>query len=208
VSVRGELGGTDRNFASAPGRRVERNPLSSIQSAAEYITNSGTPEPDVRAASQVIERQLAHMVRLIDDLLDMSRISLKKLILNLEAVELEPILQAGMEASRACIDKRGQRLEYKVATGSVVVNADTVRLPQVISNLLNNASKYSARGSNIVVSTSTDCDTAVISVKDDGIGLGEDQLSDIFELFVQVEQARDGFPRWMIPSRRSAMSQW
>lgn len=172
-----------------------RNPLSPIMNGLylmEPMMNDPVLMENTRA---MMMRQLQHMVRLVDDLMDLSRISRGKLDLRLEQVELTSVLAMAMESSRPLIDKNDHHLQVHMAPGSFIVNGDANRLMQVISNLLNNAAKYTPHGGNIDLRLERTDDQAVIRVKDDGIGIEKEALDKVFDMFAQVEnesKARTG----------------
>ncbi|MDQ3101281.1 MAG: ATP-binding protein, partial [Bacteroidota bacterium] len=172
-----------------------RNPLSPIMNGL-YLMEPMTQDPDLMENTRaMMMRQLQHMVRLVDDLMDLSRISRGKLDLRLEQVDLTSVLAMAMEASRPLIDKNDHHLQVHMAPGSFTVNGDMNRLMQVISNLLNNSAKYTPQGGNIDLRLDRLHDHAVITVKDDGIGIERDALDKVFDMFAQVDsepKARTG----------------
>jgi len=168
-----------------------RNPLAPIRTGLQLL--SGEPPPETaRHALAVMQRQTSHMVRLIDDLLDISRITRGKLELRRERVTLGAIVDAAVEASRPFIDWSGHELRVSVAAPSLVLDADLTRLAQVLSNLLNNACKYTSRGGAIELVADRNGDEVVIEVRDSGVGIPPHRLTDIFEMFSQVDHAHGG----------------
>jgi PAS domain S-box-containing protein len=166
-----------------------RNPLAPIGNAVEIMRLSEDPATQV-AARDVIERQLRQLVHLVDDLLDVSRISQGKLELRRERIELQAVLRNAVETSRPLID--ASRHELVIEPGPVpglVVDGDMTRLTQVVSNLLNNAAKYTPAGGRIAISTALDGAEAVVRVSDTGIGIPAERLPDVFEMFAQVDRA-------------------
>lgn len=164
-----------------------RNPLAPIRTGLQLL--SGAPPPDTtRHTIEVMQRQTAHMVRLIDDLLDVSRITRGKLELRRERVTLGSILDAALEGSRPLIDRNGHALRVSVAEPSLMLDADLTRLAQVVSNLLNNASKYTAPGGLIELGALRDGADVLIEVRDNGVGIPADRISDVFEMFSQVNR--------------------
>ena len=137
----------------------------------------------------MMERQLKQMVRLVDDLLDVSRITTGKLELRKERVDLASVLRDAVEASRPLIDRGGHELTVTLPPGPVLLDADPTRLAQVFLNLLNNAAKYSERGGHIRLSVERDGSEVVVSVRDTGIGIPAAHLPHVFEVFVQVDTA-------------------
>jgi PAS domain S-box-containing protein len=163
-----------------------RNPLAPIQSALNVHRLS----PDGSGRQQllgILERQMQLMVRLIDDLLDVSRINGGKLNLRKQRVPLSQVLSAALETARPLIEHAGHRLELDIEPGDLWLDADPQRLAQVFSNLLNNASKYTEPGGTLWVTLRRDGDEARVAVRDSGIGLSPEQLAEVFDLFVQVD---------------------
>ncbi|HET9653158.1 MAG TPA: ATP-binding protein, partial [Usitatibacter sp.] len=171
-----------------------RNPMAPIRTAVEILKRVEDPAKR-QSVLDMMDRQVRHMVRLIDDLLDVSRISRGKLQLQLQRTNLLPCIEHAIEACHGAMHRRSQRLDVELPTAPVFVNGDAVRLAQVVSNLLLNASKYSPPGTIITVSAEAHDGEAAIVVRDRGIGISPGNLQSIFELFSQVEPrgtARDG----------------
>ena len=166
-----------------------RNPLAPIRNALHIIHMAGDNRAAVEQAQTVMERQLLQMVRLIDDLMDVSRITRNKLKLCRERVELASVVRHALETSRPMIEAAGHELTIAMPPEPIYVDADPVRLAQVISNLLNNAAKYTERGGRIWLTAGRESDRAVIKVKDTGLGISAEHLSHIFEMFAQVEHS-------------------
>ena len=164
-----------------------RNPLAPIRYAFDILKLGLPPDPGTHEAGEMIERQLRHMVRLIDDLLDVSRITRGKLQLRRERVELTEILQQALAACRSGIEAAGQRLRVTLPPGPIPMDADPVRLTQVFVNLLNNACKYTGSGGDIELRCEAGGDTATVQVRDTGIGIAHEQLSRLFEMFAQID---------------------
>jgi PAS domain S-box-containing protein len=163
-----------------------RNPLAPIRNALQIIRLS----PDRQAREQartLMERQLAQMVRLVDDLLDVSRITRGTLELRKERVPLSAVVSSAVETSRPMIDHLGHELKLTLPAQPVMVDADLTRLAQVISNLLNNSAKYMDRGGHIWLTAERQGSDVVLSVKDTGIGIAADQLPRLFQMFSQVD---------------------
>jgi len=168
-----------------------RNPLAPIRQAASLARSPGT-EPARRTwAMAVIERQAAHMAVLLDDLLDVSRISRGRLELRLQPVELRNVVDAAVETARPSLDRKHHRLNVTLPATPVHLLADPLRLAQVLSNLLSNAAKYTDAGGNIELGASCQEQQVVIRVRDDGIGLSPQEQGRIFEMFSQVSSAID-----------------
>ncbi len=163
-----------------------RNPLAPIRYGLEIMKMSAD-EPvseDIRA---MMHRQLTHLVRLIDDLLDVSRISRGKINLNKEAVELSEALQAALEASRPLIEASKHTLCLDLGEDALWIYADLTRIAQVVSNLLNNAAKYTPAGGRITLSVKRHGNEVAISVADNGVGISEEMKPRVFDLFTQVD---------------------
>ena len=166
-----------------------RNPLAPIRSAAEVL-HARTPDvPEAQWAVEVIDRQVTQMTRLIDDLLDIGRIASNKLELRKERVELGEVLQGAIETSRPLLDASGHDFEATLPSEPVYLEADATRLAQVVSNLLNNAAKYTERGGRIRLTAERRGDEAVIRVSDSGIGIPPEMITSIFEMFTQADRS-------------------
>ena len=169
-----------------------RNPLAPILSAVEIIEQAGPAERELRATYQaVITRQVLHMKRLLDDLLDVARVSQGKIQLRRERVELTTLLLQAVEVSRPMIVEKGQTLAIALASEPLPVDADSTRIVQVFANLLNNAAKYTDAGGHIALTSRVERGEAVVSVRDDGTGMGPELLARAFDLFVQETRAVD-----------------
>jgi PAS domain S-box-containing protein len=165
-----------------------RNPLAPISNALQLIRLPGS---DVRQACEMMERQVEYMVRLVDDLLDVSRITRGKIELRKERVELAAVVVRAVEGARPLIDARRHALEVKVARQALLVDVDPMRLAQVVWNLLNNAAKYTPEGGRITVTVGQDGGRAVVRVRDTGMGIPAAMLGKVFDLFTQVERTLD-----------------
>ncbi|HUQ75408.1 MAG TPA: response regulator, partial [Burkholderiales bacterium] len=168
-----------------------RNPLAPIRNAVELMRRVGSPEPRVTMARDVIDRQVTQLARLVDELLDVSRISQGKIVLKKEPIELAKIIAHSVETARPMIDLREQRLSVEVSGRPVWLLGDFARLAQVVANLLNNASKYTPEGGRIKLFATAGEGQATISVEDDGTGIDAELLPRVFELFVQGERGLD-----------------
>ena len=168
-----------------------RNPLAPIRNAVQSLGMAGLPEAGVRTARDVIARQVTVMVRLIDDLLDVSRMSRNKLDMRKERVGLAAVVESAVESSRPLIEQCGHELSLIVPPTALVLDADPIRLSQVFLNLLNNAAKYTKHGGHIWLTAHREGSDAVVSVRDDGIGIPGDMLPRIFEMFTQVDRFSD-----------------
>jgi signal transduction histidine kinase/DNA-binding response OmpR family regulator len=168
-----------------------RNPLAPICNAVHVLRLRGLDQPELRWARDVIDRQVKHMTRLVDDLLDLSRITRGKIRLKLEPIEISAIVAQAVEASRPVIEARRHHIELKVPSEPLWVNGDSARLAQVLTNLLNNAAKYTEEGGKIWLSIQRDEGMVVLRVRDNGIGIPRDMIAAVFDLFTQVDRALD-----------------
>jgi signal transduction histidine kinase len=165
-----------------------RNPLAPIRSAVEILKLEGVPKPDADRARAVVVRQVDHMTRLIDDLLDVSRITNDKLNLQRGRVDLAQVVASAVETSRPIIAERRHTLGVNLPTTLVELDADPARLSQVLSNLLTNAAKYTAPGGEIKLTADVEDNAVRIHVSDNGVGIPAEMLSAVFDLFMQVGQ--------------------
>jgi PAS domain S-box-containing protein len=168
-----------------------RNPLAAISSSLEVLHQADEDPELLHRARDAIGRQTSHLVRLVDDLLDVSRITRDRIELQRSAVELEPMLRHAIDVCLPCTVQYGQTLEYEVPDAPVMLDADPVRLAQILNNLLNNACKFSPLGGTIRVTATLDGDRVRISVKDEGVGISTEQLEDIFDMFAQAHQSSE-----------------
>jgi signal transduction histidine kinase/CheY-like chemotaxis protein len=166
-----------------------RNPLAPISNATAMLKFAGGNQNVVERTANMIERQTTHLVRLIDDLLDLSRISRGKLDLRRERIALAPVIRQAVELVSPLADAAQQEIIIRWLPQPIYLDADPVRLSQVISNLLNNACKFSGVGERIYLSVDRTENDLVISVKDNGMGMPADMLDGIFEMFVQIDQS-------------------
>jgi PAS domain S-box-containing protein len=168
-----------------------RNPLAPIRTAAHVLASTTLASPKRAELQEIIVRQCRNMALLLDDLLDISRISSARLELRQSCVRLDAVLETAVEASRPLIDAKRHHLEVVLPAAPALVNADPLRLAQVVTNLLNNAAKYTDAGGHIVLSLAQDETAIRISVQDDGIGIDTASLPHIFNMFSQVKSAID-----------------
>lgn len=166
-----------------------RNPLAPIRNGLQVIRLSGGNAETIELARKMMERQLNQMVRLVDDLMDVSRITRGKIDLRRSRLSLGTILEGAVESSRPLIDEMGHRLTMNLPSTPIFVEADQVRLTQVFMNLLNNAAKYMDYGKQIWLTASLVDREVQVIVKDEGIGIASDKLHSIFELFTQVDRS-------------------
>jgi signal transduction histidine kinase len=168
-----------------------RNPLAPIRAAVEFMRLKGAADPTLDRARGVVNRQVEHMTRLIDDLLDVSRITRDQLVLRTARVSLDDIVAAAVETSRPFIDQRGHVLSLDLPAEPVWLEADPARLSQVLSNLLTNAAKYTPPAGQLTVAAAVSEATVDLRVIDSGIGIAPDMLPRIFDMFMQVHRSRD-----------------
>ena len=165
-----------------------RNPLSPISSAADVLA-LGPFEDRVKQTAALIKRQVAQMTRLIDDLLDVSRVRLGLLAINPVAVRIGDVVKMALEASQVAAQPASHHIDLQIADENMTVRADPLRLRQVLENLINNAVKYSDPGSSVTISTRRESRMALIEVRDEGLGIPGDQIDSVFDLFAQAGQA-------------------
>jgi PAS domain S-box-containing protein len=168
-----------------------RNPLVPIRNAVEILKHHGPPDSGAQRVHELIERQVQHLVRLIDDLLDVSRISRGKLQLRKERVPLAGVLERALEVTRPLIERAGHDLEVSLPPQPIHLDADPVRLAEVFSNLLDNACKFTERGGRIRLSVACDGTEVAVRVADSGIGITPEHLDGIFDMFVQLPATAD-----------------
>jgi PAS domain S-box-containing protein len=168
-----------------------RNPLAPIKTSVDIMRLRELHDPVVERARDVIERQLQHLTRLIDDLLDVSRITSGRIRLSNEALELGTIIGRAVEAARPVLDSRGHALDIKQPAQPVWVRGDLTRLTQVFVNLLNNAAKYTPDGGRIVLEVEPFAHSAAIHIRDNGIGIASELLPRVFDLFTQGHRPLD-----------------
>ncbi len=168
-----------------------RNPLAPILNAAHALRLVGPADANQQWAREVIERQTRHLARLVDDLLDVSRITRGKVTLARELLDLSTIINRAVETSRPLIDERRHKLTVAFPPEPARVEGDLTRLVQVVGNLLNNAAKYTDEGRQIWLEAAEEGDEAVIRVRDNGMGISADLLPHVFALFTQAERSLD-----------------
>jgi PAS domain S-box-containing protein len=166
-----------------------RNPLAPIRNALQVLRNTGLNESVVTRSRDMMERQVVQMVRLIDDLLDISRITRGKMELRREPADLATAVQGAVESSQPLLDSQRHQLLLNLPATPLPLYADVTRLSQVFANLLNNAAKYTEPGGIISLTARHEGTRAVVSVKDNGIGIPPEKLNSIFELFTQVDRS-------------------
>ncbi|MDC3957070.1 hybrid sensor histidine kinase/response regulator [Polyangium jinanense] len=166
-----------------------RNPLAPIRNAVQLLKAKGPPEPKLVWCRNVIDRQVHYMTRLLEDLLDVSRISRGKLEVRRERVALSAVIDVAVETSRPMVEAGRHQLTVSLPASSICVDGDPVRLAQVFSNLLNNAAKYTPEGGEISLSVERRETIVVVSVRDNGIGITSDMLPKVFDIFAQAAPA-------------------
>ena len=165
-----------------------RNPLAPIRNGLQVLRLGGDGQAaGVEQTRIMMERQLGQLVRLVDDLMDVSRITRGNMELRKERVSLASVIHSAIETSTPIMDERGHHLTLTLPAEPIVVDADITRLAQVFANLLNNAAKYMDRGGEIFLSAEQEGDEVVVTVKDQGIGIASDQINRIFQMFTQVD---------------------
>ncbi len=168
-----------------------RNPLAPIRTALEVMRLADHDPEVVNKARATMERQLMHLVRITDDLLDVARITRNIVELRRERIDLRAALQSAIESTRPMLDARVQALDVVVPAEAVWMDADLTRLAQVFANLLNNASKYTERGGVIRLRAESRDGVATVTVDDSGVGIPADMLPRIFDMFTQLQEHRD-----------------
>jgi PAS domain S-box-containing protein len=190
--------GTERALEDADRRKDEflamlahelRNPLAPIRNAAHTLALLGTGDDRVRWVSGVIERQVGLMTRLVDDLLDVSRITSGKITLQRTTVSVREVLAQAVETARPLAESRGQALEVDVPEDAGWVDGDPARLAQAVGNLLDNAIKYTDDGGRIGLRARVEADEVVIVVEDSGVGVDPELLPHVFDLFIQADRS-------------------
>jgi PAS domain S-box-containing protein len=164
-----------------------RNPLAPIRNALEIIRLTSGNEERLDSASRMMERQIGQMVRLVDDLLDVSRITRRTIDLKKGVIELASSIHHAVEAVRPMVENMNHELEVHLPPQPIYLNADPTRLAQIIGNLLTNACKFTSRGGHISLSAERDSQEAVIKVCDNGVGIAAENLHRIFDMFMQVD---------------------
>lgn len=168
-----------------------RNPLAAVVSAVQILHLQGAEDPMLRYAQEAAERQAQNIVRMLDDLLDVARITRGKIELRKESVDLAAIVDYAIQAISPFIQERGHELSISLPAEPVRLEADPTRLEQILCNLLNNAAKYTPRGRHIWLTAQREGDEAVLRVRDDGVGIPHELLSHVFDLFMQADRSLD-----------------
>ncbi len=168
-----------------------RNPLSPIVTSAAVLQAHGKEDSVQRHAREVIERQVVQLTRLVDDLLEVSRVTLGRIQLSREVIDLRGVVRGAAASARALIERSGHELFVELAPESLWVLADASRMEQVAVNLLNNSAKYMEAGGHVWLGATREGDDVVLSVRDSGIGIAADVLPHVFELFSQGPRSLD-----------------
>ena len=168
-----------------------RNPLAPLRTALEVMRLARHDPAMVEKAHATMARQLRHLVRITDDLLDVARITRNIVELRREQTDLRAVVHTAIETTRPLIDAHGQVLSVRIPQTPVWADADPTRLAQVFSNLLNNASKYTEAGGRIAVTLSADHDAGTVTVEDSGVGISSDMLPRVFDMFTQLQEHRE-----------------
>jgi signal transduction histidine kinase/CheY-like chemotaxis protein len=166
-----------------------RNPLSPLLTAVHLLKTAGLTDPVAVRVNAVMERQIRHLVRLVDDLLEVSRITRGLIEMQREYVDVATIVQAAIDTTRPLLDAAGHVLTVEFPPERVIVYGDVVRLTQVFSNLLTNAAKYTDAGGQIAIRLRKQGERAIVTVRDNGIGIAPEQLTAVFDMFTQVDRS-------------------
>jgi two-component system, sensor histidine kinase len=166
-----------------------RNPLAPIQIAMGVISSGDASKPEVHKAREIVDRQVQHLTRLLDDLLDVARITSGKVELRKEPVNLAVAVENALEASRSILGQHAHSLSVSLPEVPLFVDADPMRLEQVIINLVNNAAKYTPPKGHISVTARRENGEAVVRIRDDGIGISPELIAHVFDLFTQADRS-------------------
>jgi signal transduction histidine kinase/ActR/RegA family two-component response regulator len=189
-----------RKLAEADARKNEflamlghelRNPLAPIRNAVKVMKQRGSEDPELCWARDVVDHQVRQMAQLVDDLLEISRVTSGKVRLQKEPVDVATIIAYATETSRPVLESHHHRLSIVLPAEAIYIDADPLRMAQVLSNLLNNAAKYTNSGGQIRLSATSEGSEVVFRVRDNGIGIPPEMLSGIFDLFAQVDHSLD-----------------
>lgn len=169
-----------------------RNPLAPIRTAVAVMRAAGAVEPTLMHCRDVIDRQVTHLARLLDDLLDVSRMTRGRVVLRMEPAWLRDVLTVALEAARPLIDQKGHRLHVSGHDASVALNADSARLAQAFGNLLVNAAKFTPAGGDVRLAVVPGEDRVTIAVSDSGVGIAPGDMERLFEPFARSASKADG----------------
>jgi len=166
-----------------------RNPLAPLRNSVHILQLTAVGDATVQRVCEMMERQVVHLVRLVDDLLEVSRITRGKVELRLETIDLVVILNGAIETSRPLVEAGSHQLAVELPDRPLYMQGDPIRLSQVFSNLLNNAAKYTNPGGHIILKATREEDQAVVRICDDGIGIPLEVQSQVFDMFMQVDRS-------------------
>jgi signal transduction histidine kinase/CheY-like chemotaxis protein len=166
-----------------------RNPLSPLLTSLHLLKVAGATKPIPPRTLAVMQRQVNHLIRLVDDLLDVSRITRGIIDIAMEPVELVSVLAGAIENSRVLVDASRQEVIADLSNEPIMIKGDAVRLTQLFSNLINNAAKYSEVGGHIWIAAHRNAHHAIVTIRDDGIGIAPDHLETVFDMFTQVNRS-------------------
>jgi PAS domain S-box-containing protein len=167
-----------------------RNPMAPIRNAVSVLRLRGAKDAESEEVLDMMDRQVEHMVRLVDDLLEVSRITLGKIELRHQRVELQQVIQTALESSRPFLEEAAHQIEVELPPDPIFLMGDPVRLAQIVGNLLHNAGKYTEREGTIGLAARIEDLDLVVSVRDNGVGIAPEMLPHIFEMFTQVDRSR------------------
>jgi signal transduction histidine kinase len=166
-----------------------RNPLTPIRNALHVLRRVGSPDEPAQRMYAMIERQLQQLTRLVEDLLDMARITRGRIEVRKQRLQLSPLVDGVVEVARLACESKGIALTAALPVQPLWVDADATRLAQAIGNVLHNACKFTDAGGRIELTVERDGEQAVIRVRDSGIGIAADQLPRVFDMFMQIESS-------------------
>jgi two-component system CheB/CheR fusion protein len=181
-----------------------RNPLAPVRNAVQILRLKKLQDPELEWCRDVIERQVNQLTRLVDDLLDVSRVTRGKIRLQSDTVDLARVVAGAIETSRPLLDQHRHRLAVSLPAEALAIEGDFARLTQIVANLLNNAAKYQDEGGEVEIEVRRDGPSAVISIRDRGMGIAAERLSKVFDLFSQEETTLDrsrgglGIGLWLV----------
>jgi signal transduction histidine kinase len=168
-----------------------RNPLAPIRAASDLLRIPNLERDKIQQTSEIISRQVKHMTGLIDDLLDLSRVSRGLVTLDESLLDARQVVTAAVEQVRPLVDTRRHRVTLQLPHEAAFVHGDQKRLVQIVANVLNNAAKYTPEGGDIVVALQADADTVRYTVSDNGIGMAPQMIAHVFDMFAQAERSSD-----------------
>ena len=166
-----------------------RNPLSPLLTSLHLLQRSGPSDPIVTRTVAVMQRQVEHLVRLVDDLLEVSRITRGVIAVSMELIDMRTALSAAIESTRPLVESLRHELIAELPDEPWMMNGDVVRLTQIFANLINNAAKYTDAGGHIRITTTREGDQGVVSICDDGIGMAAADLATVFDMFTQIDRS-------------------